>query len=213
MKTTSQGLRVPVPGTAVAIAICAAFGVGPAAASEIIVPINTLLGSYNLDVNHDGTPEYTFTRNSSPFGFENDLNTYGNQVVGVVVPGGPKPGTYAQLLHSGELIDGSQSFVGGPSVILSGNFFGSTYGDFYNNSGFAGLRFSLPGESGVHYGWAELNDSGGDLTLVAFGYETDQDVGVTTPSVAPEPGTLALLAAGAVGVVAMRRRKKAARSE
>ena len=211
MKATSQGLCVPMPGAAVAIAICAAFGAAPAAASEIIVPINTLLGSYNLDVNHDGTPEYTFTRNSSPISFENDLNTYGNSVVGTVVPGGPKPGTYAQLLHSGDLIDGSQNFVGGSSVILSGSFLGSTYGDFYNNMGFAGLRFSLPGESGVHYGWAELNDSGGNLTLVAFGYETTQNVGIIAH--APEPGTLALLAAGAVGVLSMRRRQKAARSE
>ena len=45
------------------------------------------------------------------------------------------------------------------------------------------------------------------------GYETVQDTGIVTPALVPEPGSLALLAAGAAGVLAMRRRRQAAQSE
>ena len=212
MKAISRVLRAPVTGSALTVAVCAAFGTGPAEANVIIIPVNTLLGTVNLDINGDTIPEYTFQRNGTPLGFENDLNTYGNSVVGVVNPAFPKPGTYASLLQSGELIDGSLGYVSGPNVILSGldQFFVGPYGEFFGNSGFAGLSFHLPGESGVHFGWVEIHDPPGDLTVVRVGYESEQNTGIVTPSLVPEPGTLALLAAGATGVLAMRRRKQTA---
>ena len=210
MKATSRGLRVPMAGSALTVAVCAAFGTGHAEATPIIIQVNQQLstGPFTFDANHDGTPEFTFQFNAT--NDESDLDTFLNQVVGFNATT-PKPGAYASLLHSGQLVDGSLNYVSGSSVILSG--FSPTlgsYGQVFGNSGFAGLSFRLPGESGVHYGWAELHDPPGDLTLVEIGYETLQNTGIVTPSLAPEPGTLALLAAGAAGVLAMRRRQRAA---
>lgn len=131
---------------------------GPrAGATEIIIPIDGLLGTYNLDFNGDGTPEYTFTRfdfeppTLGPAGdgisfvpFVNELNAYGNGVVGYTVSAGPKPGTYASALGAGELIDGSRSYVSDSNIILSGKAIDS-YGEFYGVPvAFAGLRFELP---------------------------------------------------------------------
>jgi len=199
-------------GSALTVAVCAAFGTGLADATPVIIQINTELGTVNLDINLDGTPEYTFQRNSNPSGFTNGLNTYGNSVVGFNAPPFVKPpGSYASLLQAGELIDGSLNYVSGSGVFLSGfDSFVGPYGQFYGNSGFAGLSFHLQGESGVHYGWAELHDPPGDLTVVRVGYETEQNTGIVTPSLVPEPGTLALLAAGAAGVLALRRRQRPA---
>lgn len=214
MKKTARGMGVPAAGTALAMAVCAALGPGQAEAGVVIIPVNTLLGTADIDFNTDGTNEYTFSFDGSPIGFENILNTYTNQVVGyTIAPPDPKSGTYASLLHSGELVDGTDNYVNGSSVILSGADFIFPFGDFFGNSGFAGLSFQLPGESGVHYGWAELHDSSAGLTVVEVGYETVQDTGIVTPALVPEPGSLALLAAGAAGVLAMRRRRQAAQSE
>ena len=213
MKTTTTPFRVTVAAAAT-VAVCTALGGARAEAAEIILPVDVLLGTYNLDVDADGTAEYTFTRTGSTtpvVDISNNVNTYSNQVAGFVVPpGDPKPGTYASLLHPGELIDDSLSYVGGSSVILSGNTVGNTFGEFYGHSGFAALRFSLPGEAGVHFGFAELHDTSGNLTVVRVGYETEQDTGIVTPGLVPEPGTLALLAAGAAGLLALRRREPTA---
>ena len=206
MKPASKGSRLPATGSALTVAVCAVFGAGPAEADVITTDVNVLLGNYNWVIG--GNTVYSFTHNQTED--VNELDTFFNQVVGFNAST-PKVGTYASLLHSGELIDGSLNYVSGQSVILSGlsPTLGG-YGQFFGNSGFAGLSFHLPGESGVHYGWAQLNDPPGDLTVVRVGYETEQNTGIVTPSLAPEPGTLALLAAGAAGVLALRRRKHAA---
>jgi hypothetical protein len=209
MKGTSSGLRAPVAGSALTVAVCAAFGAGPAEATLTNIPVDVLLGTYDFDVG--GTTVFTYSRNLTPFGFENDVNTYGNSVVGNNRLT-PKQGPYATLLQGGELIDGSRSYVSGSQVILSGfsnpgpTSFG--YGDFYGQSGYVGFQFHLLGESGNHFGAALLQDPPGDLTIISISYETQQNVGIVTPAL-PEPGSLALLAAGAAGVLAMRRRKQA----
>ncbi len=66
-------------------------------------------------------------------------------------------------------------------------------------------------DNGTHYGWigvvmTQVNYSTYELDAFAWGYETD--VGVPIPAGAPEPGSLALLALGAVGVASRRHRKQ-----
>jgi hypothetical protein len=69
---------------------------------------------------------------------------------------------------------------------------------------YIGVRFD-PGD-GTHYGWigVTLDSTSHFLDAFAWGYETE--VGVPIAAGAPEPGSLALLAMGAVGAMSRRRR-------
>src|ERR1051325_9277559 len=118
MKTTARRLRAPAAGSALTMAVCAALGTGPAEAIPEITPVNQQLGQFNVDFNHDGTPEFTLS--FLPTFGENDVDTFLNEVVGFPVTSGPKPGPYGSALPPGTLIDGSLNYISGQSVILKG---------------------------------------------------------------------------------------------
>ncbi|REK15941.1 MAG: PEP-CTERM sorting domain-containing protein [Planctomycetota bacterium] len=67
-----------------------------------------------------------------------------------------------------------------------------------------GVVFEIPGGS-PHFGFLDVAVAAGAITVYGGGYESDPN----TPIVAgvPEPGSLTLLAMGAAGLVAWRRRK------
>ncbi len=78
-------------------------------------------------------------------------------------------------------------------------------------TGFVGFRFTNAGNT--HFGWAQFtyNDgTDGSITLRDFAYEDVPNRAILAGAVVsvPEPGSLALLAMG--GVIAARRRRKAA---
>ena len=79
--------------------------------------------------------------------------------------------------------------------------------------GFVGLKFNTG--AGVQYGWARLDMSGSPdnhYTLVDYAWGDVGDTIVTGQI--PEPGSLALLAVGAAGLLAWRRqRAKASKAE
>ncbi|MCP4245458.1 MAG: PEP-CTERM sorting domain-containing protein [bacterium] len=88
---------------------------------------------------------------------------------------------------------------------LSGYVYNAGYGGSELPEGvptYLGVRFD-PGD-GNHYGWFGVVRTGMALDAFAWGYETEANTPI--PAGAPEPGTLALLAFGAVGVVGRRRR-------
>ena len=70
---------------------------------------------------------------------------------------------------------------------------------------YLGVRFDLG--AGQQYGWIGIVRTGTQLDTFAWGYETE--AGVPIPAGAPEPGTVALLAFGAVGAITRRRRPRA----
>ncbi len=97
--------------------------------------------------------------------------------------------------------------------VPSGTFLynpGSQVGsDFYNfslfDTGFIGFRFDIAGSQ--HYGWAELNFNGDQLTITRWAYESVAGRSIDVGAI-PEPSSLGLLGLGAAGVLAMRRRRK-----
>ena len=70
---------------------------------------------------------------------------------------------------------------------------------------YLGVRFDQG--NGYQYGWIGVVRNGQETDAFAWGYETEP--GVPIPAGAPEPGSLALLAFGAAGTMARRRRREA----
>lgn len=66
---------------------------------------------------------------------------------------------------------------------------------------YLGVRFTI--DAAIHYGWIGVTRTGADLDAFAWGYETEP--GVAIPAGIPEPGSLAMLALGATGLLARRR--------
>jgi hypothetical protein len=79
-------------------------------------------------------------------------------------------------------------------------------------TGFVGLRIDAGGGN-YNYGWAQYtyNDVGNTLTLLDFAFESLVNTSIAAGAIGaiPEPANAALLvAAGAVGVAALRRRRR-----
>jgi hypothetical protein len=188
------------------LAVCATFGTGPAHSAPVIVDINpdVTLGTFNLDINGDATNEFVFTR--TDLGGGDHTNTVDAFLNGVVASD-TKPGAFADALTGGELIDASRTFNSGLNTLVAkGGSSPGFAGEFaFAGVSYVGLRFDLPTTTGDHFGWVEVIRDFGTLTLTRYAYETEPGVGISTP--VPEPGTIALLVAGAAGILAMRRRR------
>ncbi|RJQ13327.1 MAG: PEP-CTERM sorting domain-containing protein [Nitrospiraceae bacterium] len=71
-------------------------------------------------------------------------------------------------------------------------------------TGYFGLK--IPGN---HYGWVQTEKVPGRLLALAWGYETEAGVGIAAGApMAPEPGSLAMLAAGAAVLVGSKRLRR-----
>ena len=148
--------------------------------------------------------------------------------------GGANIGGAGNFLNVGILARRFLSFNQVPvTFTISGNIYTSStsvtspvgIGDWQANRvaagrGYLGLQFLIGGLT-THYGWADITvNSDFSITLHGFAYEScaDQSIdagqtagGATCDNTAvPEPHSAVLLAMGAAGIAAYRRRRKAA---
>ncbi|BBO86545.1 hypothetical protein DSCO28_71110 [Desulfosarcina ovata subsp. sediminis] len=129
-------------------------------------------------------------------------------------------------------MDSRFSFAGGQGVLIRTNTnynpgvrflstgqqisAGTAFGDMANwtyragESGYIGIKFKISGS--YHFGWIEasVNEAGDELALHSWAYEDEAGKAIAAGdigSAVPVPGSLALLASGAAGLAALRRRK------
>jgi hypothetical protein len=125
---------------------------------------------------------------------------------------------YALKLSNGATIGSNLNFSGQNSYNYFNNFYpgndpvppGAMNGDWTpGDQGFLGLTFQIGGNT--FYGWADISlnnlngNAPGVFTLHGLAYEDSG--GSITAGAVPEPSTIALLVAGAAGVLALKRRK------
>jgi hypothetical protein len=131
---------------------------------------------------------------------------YGASVAGIRANAGFR---YASKLGSNINLNNLAAWVfpGGGLAAFGGH----TYSQWKTpGTGFVGFRFSLGGPSNFYYGWARLTvdgTPGNTFTLVDFAWADGGDQIATGQTVVPEPGSLGLLAVGAAGLLALRKRR------
>lgn len=211
----SQNLRAPASAKtrlAYSLAAGAAAGVAASHADAQVVYSGVQdigiaqFSSQNLNL--DGDAYNDILLENYIFGGGNYQGLYVNFFPGKVV--GFNAGlNYASALNEGDLIDSSTT-AGGPFAASMAYGANNPNAEFNNVDGaFIGLEFPINGTS--HFGWVRvsIDNAAGKFVVNDWAYNSVPGEGLLAGQV-PEPTTLGLLAAGAVGVAALRRRKKAA---
>lgn len=210
-------------GTALALAALAMFAAPQAHAALITRNVGVTLSaaaleSYDLDVDLDGSIDFTFTAAFVPdpaltVGFDvvDFPFTSGNGVVIDAFTGDGFP--TASRLRAGDTVSAADLFAS--ASFDQGNLFffiqdDTRSGNFDGRSGFIGLRFD--GAGGTLFGFAQVSVNAledpvapFDLTIGLVGYVDVAGDAATIPAV-PAPGTLALVVGGLVMLAGARRR-------
>ena len=170
----------------------------------------TLAYQNAFDIDNDGTVDFYLGSGGygSAFGYDN--------TTGGTVFTSADPNNYAEAFAQGAIIDGTASPAGNFfSVEVLDNTPGTAFGAGPNigdtTNGNMGFVTSLG-----YFGWMDLQvENVGDqsfnaiddlkITILDWAYE---NTGAGIPAGVPEPNSLMLLAAGSVGLLARRRRKK-----
>lgn len=192
---------------AVSVAAGAALATGPAQAAIVYVPIGQTAAdndSFAVDLDGDENPDIevgVFTSGSSSGGAYVGAT---NGLVQTSATFGSSSGAAALLSTSDSV---TSNFDGAPFAILSYSGSGPIIG---NGSAFVGLLFNTTDFGPVH-GWLRVTmPEPGVLTAVDAAFETSGEgihIDPATQAV-PEPSTLLLMASGAAGLLALRRRRK-----
>jgi hypothetical protein len=176
-----------IPAMAVLVALAMTR---PSDAKIVYTPTHVKVDSpYNLDLNHNGTADFTIQQNhvhfqNCPIGpFDLDsLTVTATQGSGEV---GSNPLAYVAALDRGVTIGSNQSFISDSGATMafvrSGHegphcvVYHDTGGPWVNISNrYLGLEFQIKGKT--HYGWARLSVQVGYVyihaTLTGYAYET-----------------------------------------
>lgn len=117
---------------------------------------------------------------------------------------------YVTKLGSGFTVDSSSV---SPSIFAGSMAFGASNPNAqFNNATDAFVGLSFPAGGNTYYGWVrvDVNNAAGSFVVKDWAYESNAGQGIVTGAgIVPEPSALGLLAAGATGLAAMRRRRVA----
>jgi hypothetical protein len=185
---------------------------GPTGVSIIGVEFEP--GLFFLDLNDDGTDDFRLAHNFA-VSVSGLYSTSGagigalqqNQVFGSysfdLSDDVPRAFLYGEVISSGLPVAGGPLFVniGDRRPFQAGKFLQAPLG-----RAFLGLQFEIDGQ--MHLGWADVRARLGPVTVFAYAYETDPGKAIAAGAV-PEPPSLVLLAAGAAGLAAWRRKRMA----
>ncbi len=215
MQVKNEGLSMAREGRMLAYSLAAgASAVAAGSADGAIVYSglqNIPVGQYaSQDLFIDGDPYTDIKLKNYVFGGGNyqgaTVSGYPGQLVGFTTGL-----TYATALNAGDAIDAGTV---GPSF-FGGLAYGANNPDAqFNNAtdAYIGLSFPIGGNAPqfLHYAWirVDIDNASGTFVIKDWAYEDQAGVGIAAGAV-PEPGALSLLAAGATGLLAMRRRKQA----
>jgi hypothetical protein len=181
--------------------------------------VNIADNSYPLDLDNDGNPDFALV-NYPISGVLNIAFGYGvNAIEGINIT--PADQDYSSQFNkayannAGETVGPGNPFVPKFATLQVNN--GTTAYGYWpeGQQKFLGLRFDIQDQTGgdptTHYGFAgiTLAEGGLAMNLDCYGYESDADTEImkSCATSVPEPGSLLLLAAGAVPLLAIRRRR------
>lgn len=199
---------------AYSLAAGAAAGMAGSADAAInysgVQDVGVVLGANAYQLNLDGDAFDDLKLMNYAFGGGSYQGLYVNFFPGKVVgTNNPFPSIdYASALSSGDLITASAT-AGGPfqgSMAYGAN---NPNAEFNNAIGaFIGLEFPIGGVN--HFGWVRvtIDNAAGSFVINDWAYNTVAGEPIRAGQI-PEPTALGLLAAGAAGVAAMRRRRSA----
>ena len=186
---------------------------------HVNIPDVTVAQGYewNLDFNTDAKTDFKVQCLGTASGQYDVCRFFSNNSLGSGALIGSTGGFYKYVaqLNTGDPISVGQNIQtesAGPR--LASNWNGASYGLWTGgvSEKFAGLRFGIPSGAvtNYHFGWVKLSIDVGltNITVHGYAYETTPDTLINAGAI-PEAGGLALLAAGAAGVLAMRKRRAA----
>jgi len=169
--------------------------------------------TFPIDANGDGKVDLVFSHQgvlsstySAAFGAAfvfGPIPPGVGQVAGFSVQGPQRTYAYAYNLPKGNLIN-SLPFVSGGTMAFTSGF---TYSQFVDSDGYVGFKFES--DEGTHFGWVQVDMDASPVnafTVVDYAWG---DVGDDVfAGEVPEPGSLGLLATGAVGLMLWRRKRR-----
>ena len=190
----------------------AAATVGGASADAAVVysgPQNISIGQFSSQsLNLDGDAYNDILLKNYVFVGGNYQGAYVNFYPGKLV-GFTSGLSYVSALGTGDAISSATVGPFQGSMAYGGN---NPNAEFNNvTDAYIGLAFPIAAVN--HYGWirVDVDNAAGTFLVKDWAYETQSGVGLAAGDglpVVPEPGTLGLLAAGAAGVLALRRRRQ-----